>query len=403
MNKIGVGTVVLLKERAAELREEILQTGVATVAVEVADFCTSTSDWSTRQLVDADPELVVLDMGESAAAIQTLQVIHTALPNARLLVTSSVNDPQLIIELMRAGVREFLPSPLTQEALLQAFNRYIAEKVRAHRHTQSRSKRGKLYCILSAKHGSGATTVAVNLAGIIAARSHQRTCLLDLDRPLGDAAAYLNVKPNFTVADAMAAGPRLDSVLLESYMQTSNGFQILPGFREHMVGTSLSADKLSHLLEVAQTTFDHTIVDLPTNLDEDQVRVMTRHTSANLVVLTPELPAIWRTERLLTYLTGLHAAEKVRIVLNRSTRSDEISDADIERLLRMPLYCKLPNEYNACIKAINSGTLLDAANTKHLTKALVALATEVAGLPGGEGRRGLFGMLLKPSMGGTNA
>ena len=30
-------------------------------------------------------------------------------------------------------------------------------------------------------------------------------------------------------------------------------------------------------MEVAQTTFDHTIVDLPTNLDEEQVKVITRH------------------------------------------------------------------------------------------------------------------------------
>lgn len=403
MKKITVATIAILKERANELRDQILQTGVATVAAEIHDFCTSTTDWSTRQLVDTDPEIIVIDIGESAAALQTLQVIHTAIPNARLLVTSSVTDPQLIIELMRAGVREFLPSPLTQDSLLQAFNRYIAEKVRTHRHTQTRAKRGKVYCIMSAKHGSGATTVAVNLAGIIASRSGQRTALIDLDRPLGDAAAYLNVKPNFTVTDALAAGPRLDSTLLESYMQSSNGFQILPGFREHTADASLSSDKLSHLLEVTQTTFDHAIIDLPTNLDEEQVKVITRHTSANLVVLTPELPAIWRTERLLTYLTGLHAAEKVRIILNRSTRSDEITDADIERLLRMPLYCKLPNEYIPCIKAINSGTLLESANTKYLGKALTSLAADIAGLPGVEGRRGLFGMLLKPSMGGTNA
>jgi pilus assembly protein CpaE len=256
---------------------------------------------------------------------------------------------------------------------------------------------------MSAKHGSGATTVAVNLAGIIGSRSSQKTALIDLDRPLGDAAAYLNVKPNFTVSDALAAGPRLDSVLLESYMQATNGFQILPGFREHSADAALTADKLSHLLELSQATFDHTIVDLPTNLDEEQVKVITRHAWVTLVVLTPELPAIWRTERLLTYLTGLHAAEKVRVVLNRSTRSDEIADADIERLLRMQLYCKLPNEYLACIKAINSGTLLESASTKLLNKALTALAADIAGLPGVDTRKGLFGMLLKPSMGGTNA
>ena len=57
----------------------------------------------------------------------------------------------------------------------------------------------------------------------------------------------------------------------------------------------------------------------------------------------------------------------------------------------------------ACIKAINSGTLLEGGNTKYLGKALTSLAADIAGLPGVEGRRGIFGMLLKPSMGGTNA
>ena len=404
MKKITVGTIALSRERTNEFRAEITRSGMAVVVVELSEFPASTTDWSTRKLVDAEPEIIVIDLEDPETALQTLQTIHTALPNVRLLVTSSITDPQLIIELMRAGVREFLRIPLSQEALIQAFNRYIGDKVRAHQHTQTRSKRGKLYCVMSAKHGSGATTIAVNLAGIIAARSGQRTGVIDLDRPLGDAAAYLNVKPNFTVGDAIAAGPRLDPVLLESYMQATNGFQLLPGFREHNADNSLAADKLSHLMEVAQATFDHTIVDLPTNLDEEQVKVITRHSATNLVVLTPELPAIWRTERLLAYLTSLHAADKVRIVLNRSTRADEIGDEDIERLLKMPLYCKLPNEYGACIKAINSGTLLESTNNKYLSKALTALAADLAGLTGIETRgRSLFGMLLKPSMGGTNA
>jgi pilus assembly protein CpaE len=308
-----------------------------------------------------------------------------------------------MIELMRAGVREFLPSPVSEQALFQAFDRYRSDKALTTTLQKARVKRGKLYCIASAKHGSGATTVAINLAGIIAARSKRRTALIDLDRPLGDVAAYLNVKPHFTVSDALAAGPRLDSVLLESYMQPIHGFHILPGFSEHCADASLSLDKVSQLLEVAQTSFDHTIVDLPTNLDEDHVRLIAQTSATILVILTPELPAIWRTERLLTYLARLDAAAKVRIVLNRATRSDDISDIDIERLLRTPLYCKLPNDYSACIKAINSGALLDSVNCKYLSRAIGALATEVAGLPEAEARRGLFGMILKPSNGGMRA
>src|SRR5262249_62124053 len=97
----------------------------------------------------------------------------------------------------------------------------------------TRLKQRKRYSIASAQHGSGATTVAINLAGIIAARSKRKTALIDLDRPLGDVAAYLNVRPNFTVSDALTAGTRLDPVLLESYMQPTHGFHVLPGFPEH--------------------------------------------------------------------------------------------------------------------------------------------------------------------------
>ena len=400
--KITVGIIATQKGIAASLRAQINQTGMATVVAEATDDKFET-EWSTRKITDADPQIIIVDISDSGAALQVLQHLHTAAPAARLLATSTNTDPQLMIELMRIGVREFLPSPVSDQALHQAFNRFVSDRVRTSSNLKPVKKRGKLYCIASAKHGSGATTVAINLAGNIAARSKQRTALIDLDRPLGDAAAYLNVKPNFTISDALAAGSRLDPVLLESYMQPSHGFHVLPGFPEHSADATLSADKLSHLLQVAQNSFEHTIVDLPTNLDADQVKVVTRDSSTILVILTPELPAIWRTERLLTYLTRLDAAEKVRIVLNRATRSDEINDADIERLLRTSLFCKLPNEYGACIKAINSGTLLDSVNCKYLSKAISSLATEIAGLPELEARRSLFGMILKPSVGGTNA
>jgi len=400
---ISIGTVAGSKQTSDALKAQILQTGIATPVAQICEISPTNMEWSLRPLISADPRIIIVDIDDSVAALQILQTLHTALPNTRLFVTSGITDQQLMIELMRAGVREFLPSPVSQQALMQAFKRHISETTRAATHQQSKMKRGKLYCVMSAKHGSGATTLAVNMAGVIAARSNQRVALIDLDRPVGDTAAYLNIKPNFTVIDAIKAGERLDSVLLESYMHASHGFHILAGVREHSADTALSADKVSHLLDVSQSSFDHTVVDLPTHLDEGLVKVIGQSSSAILVVLTPELPAIWRTERLLSYLTNLHAADKIRIILNRSTRSDEISDSDIERLLRMPLYCKLPNEYNTCIRAINSGCLLESANSKYLSKSISALATEVAGLPGTEARRSLFGMLLKPSMGGNGA
>jgi len=394
LKEIRVGVVAALKETADSLQMQIAQTGMAALVVQSFETCSTTSHSSTRRIVDANPDIVIVEIRDSSSGLQTLQVLHAALPKSRLLITSNVTDPQLIIEAMRSGAREYLPNPVSQATLLEAIHRYLVEKNRTTSPTSA--KRGKLFCITSAKHGSGATTLAVNLAGIIAAQSKQSTALLDLDRPIGDAAAYLNIKPAFTVSDALAAGPRLDSVLLESYMQKTNGFCLLAGFREYASNTAISAERLEQLLEASQNTFAHTIVDLPPTMTEDQVQVIARYSQSIVIVLTPELPAIWRTERLLTYLTKLESTDKVRVVLNRSSASDEISNMDIERLLRVGIHWRLPNDYRACIKAINSGQLLDSSGSKYLYRGLKALAAELAGLPVSEGRRGIFDLFLRP-------
>src|SRR5678816_475707 len=215
---------------------------MAALVVQSEDPCSTALASSTRRIVDANPDIVIVEVRDSSTGLQTLQVLQAALPHSRLLITSNVTDAPLIIEAMRSGAREYLANPVSQATLLEAFHRYLVERNRTSSLTSA--KRGKLFCITSAKHGSGATTLAVNLAGIIAARSKQSTALLDLDRPVGDSAAYLNLKPAFTVSDALAAGPRLDSVLLESYMQKSNGFYLLAGFREYASNTSLPAEKI---------------------------------------------------------------------------------------------------------------------------------------------------------------
>ena len=395
MKEIRVGIVTALRETAESLQMQIAQTGMAALVVQSDEPCSTALASSTRKIVDANPDIVIVEIRDSSSGLQTLQVLQAALPHSRLLITSNVTDAPLIIEAMRSGAREYLANPVSQATLLEAFHRYLVERNRTSNLTSA--KRGKLFCITSAKHGSGATTVAVNLAGIIAAQSKQSTALLDLDRPVGDAAAYLNVKPAFTVSEALAAGPRLDSVLLESYMQKTNGFCLLAGFREYASNTGITAERLEQLLEVSQNTFAHTIVDLPPTMTEDQVQVIARNSQSIVIVLTPELPAIWRTERLLTYLAKLESTDRVRVILNRSSSSDEISNMDIERLLRIGIHWRLPNDYRACIKAINSGRMLDSTGSKHLYRALNALAIDLAGLPVDERRPGLMDLFLKAS------
>ena len=124
---------------------------------------------------------------------------------------------------------------------------------------------------------------------------------------------------------------------------------------------------------------------------------MAKQSHMILVVLTPDLPAIWRTEKLLTFLSHHGAGENTRLILNRTSRKDDIGERDIERLLAQPVYHTLPNDYGACLRAINAGRPLLADDSKTLYQALHRLASQMTGAEISKDSRGLLGLLLRPS------
>ena len=105
----------------------------------------------------------------------------------------------------------------------------LANKLRERqRKVQREEIRGKVFTVVNAKGGSGATTVAVNVALALQA-THGSVALVDI-APLGHAALHMNLKPLFSVADAVRNLHRLDASLLESYMtRDSSGLQVLAG------------------------------------------------------------------------------------------------------------------------------------------------------------------------------
>jgi len=110
------------------------------------------------------------------------------------------------------------------------------------------------------------------------------------------------------------------------------------------------------------------------------------------VVSVPEVPALWRTERLIRFLSTGGNLDKVRLVINRSAKHDEITDGEIERVLKLAVHWKLPNNYKGSIKAINSGQPLVFQNHSDLARSYRDLAYDLAGIPLPNKRRGPFGL-----------
>ncbi len=385
-------TVIAIVSPSAEIRElfqsQLKETGFPCFTVDVDQYCAEADDYTVRQLVEVHPRIVIVDMQTRETALSTLRILHDALPEAWLFISATGDDPQLIIDIMHAGAREFLPKPSTSARLSQALARYSAEQRKA---AAAGKAKGKIYGITSAKGGAGTTSVAINLAIASANAPEAKVALVDLGSPLGDVAEYMNLKSKYTVADAMASTSRLDSVLLESFMSFRHKVAVLPGNREFHSGL-FQQDALTKLFEVLSETFTHTFVDMACAHDQEQLQAATRFCSAVLIVLTPELPALWRTDRLIRLFDRTGSIKKLRLVVNRSSKKREISVGEIEKALGHSIYFNIPNNYPAAIEAVNSGKPLVSSNNSKLAASYFELGQTLTGLSLVRKKRGFLGI-----------
>jgi pilus assembly protein CpaE len=381
---IAVGIISPLKDTRASWRTLLESTHVGAISVEGNEYGADSADRAIRPFVEAKPDVILVDMQDAQAALQTLRLLHEALPRTWLLVSSASADSQLIIETMRAGAREFLPHPVSLPDLAAALSRYVLESKKA----EEKKHRGKIYSVTSAKGGAGTTSVAINLAFALAAARTAKVALLDLGYPIGDAAEYVNIKSHFTIDDALASAPRLDTVLLESYMSHSNNVALLPGRREfHSEATDPEA--LAAILQVAAESYTHVFIDMFCAHDLELLRLLTTSSEAIIVVITPELPSIWHTDRLIRRYEEIGVAEKLRLVLNRDSKRHHISSKEIEKMLHLPVSHRLPNNYPAAIEAVNTGKPVVIVNNSPLAASYIELAQELTGIQLGKKNRGL--------------
>lgn len=394
MHPIKVG--LISTDGTDALKRAMARTAMASVVIATDGYCTDPASPEVQALAEARPEVIVIGIAMSGEPlIGTLRTVKAAVPEAKLFVGLDNKEPQVLIEAMRAGAGEFLEVPLAVPDLEAALTRYAHEQ----RPSEPAQTMGRLYSVIAGKLSSGATTVAINVANTIAATTESPTLLVDLDMPLGDAAAYLNLRPQYTVQDALGAASRLDPTLLENFtVKVKNStLNVLGGFREYTARSAVTSAALDVLLRVSRQAYSHTVLDLSGSIDADQSVVVARQSAEILIVLTPDLPAIWRTEKLLTFLAHNGAADNVKLILNRTSRRDDIGERDIERLLSQPVFHVLPNDYGACLRAINSGRPLRPEDNRSLTQAIHQLALQIGGIRDRKDSRGLLGMFLRPS------
>ena len=330
-------------------------------------------------------EGICCDVGELAQ----VEYVTTHYPQIAVVLLCATTSPDFLINSMRAGVREVLPSPPTAAAL-EATTRRVASKLGPVAGRAS----GKVLAFISCKGGSGATFLATNL-GLELAQS-KSVLLIDLNLQFGDALSFVHEsRPASTLADVAREIGRLDaSFLAASTVKVAPNFSVLAAPDDPSEAVEITPEHIEAVLALAATQHDFVLLDLGRPINTHAVKALDRaHTV--FAVMQAGLPSVRNAKKMLAIFKSLgYPGDKVELVVNRYERHSEISLADIERALGRHTVHTVANSYKRVAASINHGEpLMSSAPSNPVAKSLAGFADMLSPKP--EDSRGLLDRLLR--------
>jgi pilus assembly protein CpaE len=321
------------------------------------------------------PQLMIIDMDtDQHKTFSRIQALRSASPSIEIFVTAAATDTDILLNVLRAGVQEFLPQPLQKEDLCCALERF-EERYEGNRPLQT--KKGKFINVLGSKGGVGTTTLAVNLAvSLQEVNPRSSVVLVDLNLQCGDAALFLDIEPLHTLSDITSDPSRLDMTFLTSILSRhASGLYLLPAAERVEEMSEWTIECVERSLELLQSRFDYVILDSGHLLDDITVTTLNRP-STLLLVSTLSLPVVRHTKRLVTLLSQFnYPPEDLKIIINRYKSKHEISLQDFEDSVQQKPFGIIPNDYITAASSMNKGkTLADIRKRAHITRSIKKIA-----------------------------
>jgi pilus assembly protein CpaE len=316
-------------------------------------------------------EVLIVGIGEDATPIERLA---RALPNTAILAMGPVTSAEFVIKTIRAGAVEFLSRPVQRGDLEAA----LEKLVRVRRGVEPQQRSARVTSVFSTKGGLGATTLAINLAVCLAEKSRGQTLLLELDTRPSDVATFLDLKPSYSVLDALANLNRLDESFLQGLLvKHESGLVVMPG-PVRMERADLDAEQVQAVLEILRPHFDHIVLDLRHDLDPGTIAGL-EASDVILYLTSPNVAALRSSAAGLAALRHLRLdLARVRAVLMREGTGEDVTLKHAQEALEIPIFWKTPSDYAAVVAAINHGRPVVsasprskiAANLRQLSEAL---------------------------------
>ena len=347
--------------RSSELIQRVLTASGASVTV-LTDSAAA---------IAAAPEfnLVIIDVTEaptSPADVCRALRSQSALASIPVLCICQSDDVEERIRFLEAGADDVIAKPFDGrelEARVEALGvRFTTSRdlapLAATEATVSRPR--NLVAIFSPKGGAGATTLATNIASVMAERRPGRVAIIDFDLQFGQVGTHLNVRPRQTIADlARDDQSRRDIELVKAYAaQTAFGLAVFAAPSSPELAETITVAHVEEMLTTICAAYEFVILDAGSYLDERSMTMLDRADGV-VIPVYPEIAALKAAHLLIDYLNETSAiVAKTLFVLNNLFVRELLKLRDVENGLGARIALDLPYDPFLYQKAVNEGVPL---------------------------------------------
>jgi pilus assembly protein CpaE len=335
-----------------------------------------------HDLIIVDVMMPDMDGFDVCRTIRKNPIIGTV-PVLMLSARTRVDDK---IEGLRAGASDYMTKPVNRKDLLARIEGLLLVHL---------EQGGKVIAVMGVKPGTGATTVACNLAIALRAISAKRIVIVDANLPFGDLDVLLNIPASRTWADLVPSLSELDSDMIASVLVPhASGIKVLlaPGSQEDV--SSYPSNAVNKIVALLKSVTDYIILDAPAP-DQESALALLEIADIVALVFTPDLPTLSLTPLALELARSKrNPPPEVHLVLNRAGTG--LAATAIETQLKLKLAAQIPDEEALVAISANRGVPLvmsqpNSALAKEMRNFLRIITPEVQEVK--QGGSGLLGRL----------
>lgn len=325
--------------------------------------------------ISRTPKVLIADISDSELPLGDINKIKEfSAPNINIIVIGTRNDVGLFRDLMNMGVSDYIVKPLNNVILRKTLEDAMNNKKIVV------EKSGKLINVISSVGGAGATTVAVNIAWLLANVNFKRTLLMDMDFLFGTANLLLDLKAENAYLDIIESPDKIDDYFIETILKkSSNRLYYLGGLCDLVRGIVVDLEAFEALMNLIKKQFNYVIVDSQREVTS-VTRVGMNKSEIFIIMVEMSLASAQNTARILEFFNADQTGKKILIVANKVGMSSNgaLSKEAFEKVIGRKINYSIPFDEVSALASANIGQPL-AASGGSIVEVLEDITNDIMG------------------------